>query len=96
MVQHHAWPAAVHGAFSNSSIVLHGLKRERNQKKFRAVAEARGLGPLVPFNRVCGGCDALGWSTWPGSVLVRRRWTCCGCDATATKAACDERMGQPT
>ena len=92
MVQHHPWPALVHGAFSNSSIVLHGLKREKNQKKFRAVAERRGLGPLVPFKRVCGTCAGLGWSTWPGSRVGG--WTCCGCDATASKAECDRRMGQ--
>ena len=92
MVQHHPWPAAVHGAFSNSSIVLHGLKRERNQKKFRAVAEARGLGPIVPFERKCASCDELGWSTWPGSPIAQ--WTCCGCDATQSKAECDQRMGQ--
>lgn len=92
MVQHHPWPATVHGAFSNSSIVLHGLKRERNQRKFRAVAEQRGLGPFVPFDRVCGGCAQLGWSTWAGSPY--ERWTCCGCDATGTKRECDRRMGQ--
>ena len=92
MVQHHPWPASVHGAFSNTSIVLHGLKRERNQRKFRAVAEQRGLGPLVPFRRKCGGCAELGWSTWPGSPQAR--WTCCGCDAHESKADCDERMGQ--
>ena len=92
MVQHHPWPAAVHGAFSNSSIVLHGLKRERNQKKFRAIAEARGLGPHLPFERACGSCAGLGWSTWPGSQVGQ--WTCCGCDATKSKAECDGRMGQ--
>ena len=92
MVQHHPWPAAIHGAFSNSSIVLHGLKRERNQKKFRAIAEARGLGPHVPFRRKCASCAELGWSTWPGSSIGR--WTCCGCDATQSKAECDWRMGQ--
>ena len=69
-----------------------GLKRERNQRKFRAVAEQRGLGPLVPFRRKCGGCAELGWSTWPGSPQAR--WTCCGCDAHESKADCDERMGQ--
>ena len=92
MVQHHPWPATVHGAFSNHSIVLHGLKRERNQKKFRALAERRGAGPFVPFDRTCGSCAALGWSTWPGSAHAG--WTCCGCDATRSKADCDVRMGQ--
>jgi hypothetical protein len=92
MVQHHPWPAQVHGAFSNSSIVLHGLKRERNQRKFRAIAEARGLGRHVPFRRACGSCADLGWSTWPGSIHAG--WACCGCDATRSKAECDGRMGQ--
>ena len=91
MVQHHPWPAAVHGAFSNSSIVLHGLKRERNQRKFRAIAEARGLGHHVPFNRVCSTCADIGWSTWPDSPIGQ--WTCCGCDATRSKSECDNRMG---
>lgn len=91
MVQHHPWPATVHGAFSNSSIVLHGLKKEKNQVKFREVVARRGLGPFVPFHRKCGSCAAMGWSTWPGSV--HGRWTCCGCDAAAeSKRTCDERM----
>ena len=93
MVQHHPWPATVHGAFSNSSIVLHGLKKEKNQLKFRGVVARRGLGPFVPFRRRCAGCAELGWSTWPGSIHGRR-WTCCGCDSTLTKRDCDERMGQ--
>ena len=91
MVQHHPWPAEVHGAFSNSSIVMHGLKRERNQRKFHAIAERRGQGTFVPFRRVCGSCAELGWSTWASSPHAR--WTCCGCDATAPKADCNERMG---
>ena len=91
MVQHHPWPATVHGAFGNSSIVLHGLKKERNQLKFRSVAASRGLGPFVPFRRKCGGCADMGWSTWPNSVHARS-WTCCGCDATASKRDCDMRM----
>lgn len=91
MVQHHPWPAAIHGAFSNRSIVLHGLKREKNQIKFRRIAEERGLGRFVPFDRKCGTCAELGWSTWPGAV--HGQWTCCGCDATENKAACDARMG---
>ena len=90
MVQHHPWPASVHGAFSNRSIVMHGLKRERNQLKFRALAEARGLGKFIPFKRTCGACAKLGWSTWPGSPHAE--WTCCGCDATRSKKTCDARM----
>lgn len=92
MVQHHPWPATVHGAFGNTSIVLHGLKRERNQKKYRAIAEERGLGPFIPFRRKCRNCTALGWSKWPGSPQAS--WTCCGCDATMPKSDCDQRMGQ--
>lgn len=91
MVQHHPWPAAIHGAFSNRSIVLHGLKREKNQVKFRRIAEVRGLGNFVPFDRKCGTCADLGWSSWPGAVHAQ--WTCCGCDATESRAACDARMG---
>jgi hypothetical protein len=94
MVQHHPWPASVHGAFSNSSIVLHGLKRERNQKKFYELALRRGMGPFVPFRRKCGNCAALGWSSWPSSPVSH--WRCCGCDAASeTKAKCEERMGNP-
>ena len=93
MVQHHPWPATVHGAFSNRSIVLHGLKKEKNQRKFRDLVLHRGLGPFVPFRRKCGSCAAMGWSTWPGSV--HGQWTCCGCDAAESKRTCDERMGQP-
>ena len=92
MVQHHPWPAVVHGAFSNSSIVLHGLKKERNQRKFYDLALRRGMGPFVPFRRKCGNCAALGWSSWPGSPVSQ--WQCCGCDlAGESKAQCAERMG---
>lgn len=91
MVQHHPWPAVVHGAFSNSSIVLHGLKKERNQRKFYQLAMQRGMGPLVPFRRKCGNCAALGWSSWPTSPV--RSWTCCGCDAVGeSKRQCTGRM----
>ena len=93
MVQHHPWPATVHGAFSNSSIVLHGLKKEKNQRKFREVVMQRGMGAFVPFRRHCGNCASLGWSTW-GASVHSRLWTCCGCDATASKRDCDERMSQ--
>ena len=92
MVQHHPWPAVVHGAFSNSSIVLHGLKKERNQRKFYDLALRRGMGPFAPFRRKCGNCAALGWSSWPGSQA--NQWQCCGCDlAGESKAQCEERMG---
>lgn len=91
MVQHHPWPAVMHGAFSNSSIVLHGLKKERNQRKFYQFAMQRGMGPLVPFRRKCGSCAALGWSSWPTSPV--RSWTCCGCDAVGeSKRQCTGRM----
>ena len=93
MVQHHPWPATIHGAISNSSIVLHGLKKEKNQLKFQALAKRRALGPFIPFHRKCGSCSDMGWSNWPGSI--HGRWTCCGCDANQeTKGMCDQRMGQ--
>ena len=78
MIQHHPFPSVTHGAFSNASIMLHGLKRRWHAPYF-GLAARRGSGAFVPFRRACGSCKALGWSHWPGSP-VTEQWTCCGCN----------------
>ena len=98
MLQHHPWPATVHGRFSNKSIVQHGLGLPELEP-FRAAAQRNGAGPFEPFERKCGDCKRMGWSSWQGSVHAR--WTCCGCDATfKTKrlqlesiGCCNARLG---
>ena len=98
MVQHHPWAATVHGRFSNKSIVQHGLGLPELER-FRAAAQRNGAGPFEPFERKCGDCKRMGWSSWQGSVHAR--WTCCGCDATfKTKrlqlesiGCCNARLG---
>lgn len=75
MKQHHPWPSAVRGRFSNSSIILHGLKKPSHER-FRELAIARGSGPFIPYVRECGTCKEMGWSTWPGSPM--QQWRCCG------------------
>lgn len=72
MRQHLPWPS---WGFGNQSIVLHGLRSEKNDV-FRDHAARQGRGAFVPFNRTCGRCDAMGWTTWPGTPLSR--WRCCG------------------
>lgn len=74
MVQHHPWFATRHGAFSNASIVLHELKNPASPGW--QFAAGRGGGPFVPLPRVCDTCEALRWSTDPGSPYAR--WRCCG------------------
>jgi len=75
MIQHHPWPSSRHGAFSNSSIVIHELKDNRTDFFWR-FAQWRGSGPFVPQERRCDTCAAMGWSSWPGSSLGG--WRCCG------------------
>ena len=85
-IQHFPWPS---WHFSNSSIVMHGLKGgcEANGKggctpndkgtiEFRRSAQAHGTGPFVAWPRECDTCERMGWSTYPGSHL--NRWRCCG------------------
>lgn len=74
MRQHHPWPSAVRGRFSNSSIILHGLKKPQHER-FRDLAIERGMGPFEPFVRECGTCKGMGWSTWPSPL---NSWRCCG------------------
>jgi hypothetical protein len=90
MVQHHPWVAFRHGAFSNSSIILHELKNPASPGW--AFAEAHGSGPFVPYARACGECEReMGWSTVPGSFAAR--WQCCGQRKTASelRTACATR-----
>jgi hypothetical protein len=91
MKQHHPWPSAVRGRFSNSSIILHGLKKPQHER-FRELAIARGSGPFVPYTRECGTCESMGWSTWPSSPMGR--WQCCGSkvEPRQLKRACRGRM----
>ena len=91
MRQHHPWPSAIRGAFSNASIILHGLKRPGHER-FRELAIKRGSGPFEPYIRECGTCKEMGWSTWPNSPLDR--WRCCGSkvEPRALKASCRGRM----
>jgi hypothetical protein len=72
-VQHFVYPAG--RPFTNASIVVHGLKGGATEP-IRQKAIRTGAGPFVPFRRVCGSCESMGWSTWPESHT--RRWTCCG------------------
>ena len=75
MVSHHVFPTSKHGAFGNSSIVLHGLK-DNATDHFWHLAKQRGSGAFEPPKRSCGNCARMGWITWPGSPL--KRWRCCG------------------
>ena len=78
MLQHHPWPTRTHGVFSNSSLVVHGLKKPHHEA-FRALAIQRGSGPFVPVTRTggaCGGAGSRGWGT--GSPSPLQNWTCCG------------------
>ena len=72
MAQHLPWPS---WHFSNRSIVLHGLRTEKHAA-FREAAAHAGAGPFEPFERECGTCGAMGWTTWPSSPI--NRWRCCG------------------
>lgn len=83
MKQHHTWPTSTHGAFSNSSIVMHDLKDNRTDFFWR-FAERRGSGPFAPTARTCDTCAAMGWATSPGSAHAK--WRCCG-DREATREA---------
>ena len=117
MKQHHPWPSAIKGRFSNSSIVLHGLKKPVHER-YRHLAISRGsgrrqpvvtarpcvslfllpdsgcraTGPFEPFNRECGTCKEMGWSTWPDSPL--NSWRCCGTrmEPQRLKHACRGRL----
>ena len=75
MVQHHPWPSFARGGFTNSSIVMHGLKQKKMVASQVEQAERRSSGPFEPVVRACGSCLAMGFSSWPGSVM--NRWTCC-------------------
>ena len=90
MKQHHPWPSAVRGRFSNSSIILHGLKKPAHER-FRDLAIERGSGPFEPFVRECGTCKEMGWSTWPSPL---NSWRCCGSKVApqALRRACRGRM----
>ena len=70
--QHFPWPS---WKFSNASVVMHGVRSAKNER-FRAHASAYGSGPFVPYERACGGCEEMGWVTWPSSPLGA--WRCCG------------------
>ena len=70
-VQHLPWPS---WSFGNRSIVLHGLKEASSP--FWAHAARSSSGPFEPTARTCDSCAAMGWSTWPGSVV--HAWRCCG------------------
>ena len=72
MTQHLPWPS---WHFSNRSIVLHGLRTEK-QVAFREAAVRRGAGAFEPFERQCDSCTSMGWATWPRSPMGR--WRCCG------------------
>jgi hypothetical protein len=72
---HHVMPTRSHGAFRNTSVVLHGLK-DNTTDEFWELAKQRGSGPFEPTPRVCDSCFRMGWVTWPASPL--RRWRCCG------------------
>lgn len=89
MKQHHPWPSAVRGRFSNSSIILHGLKKPQHER-FRELAIERGMGPFEPFVRECGTCKGMGWSTWPSPL---NSWRCCGSkvEPRALRRACRGR-----
>ncbi len=85
MVQHHPWPTRTHGVFSNSSLVVHGLKKS-NHEDFRTLAIARGSGPFEPVHRTCGLCGGdMGWVTYAPSPL--HNWTCCGARSPRARAA---------
>jgi len=71
--QHFPWPS---WAFSNASIVMHGLKGIGNVA-FRDFARRKSAGPFVPTERACGPCKQMGWSSWPGDSVVNG-WRCCG------------------
>ena len=86
-VQHHPWATYTRGAFSNRSVVLHGLKGAKSP--FWQFAAQRGAGPFQPTTRRCGACGGGGgcagcagggagmrWSSWPGDPAAG--WTCCG------------------
>ena len=90
MKQHHPWPSAVRGRFSNSSIILHGLKKPQHER-FRDLAIARGSGPFEPYVRECDTCRAMGWSTWPSPL---NEWRCCGSrvEPRTLRRACRGRM----
>eukprot|EP00966_Prymnesium_polylepis_P234809 5431048-Prymnesium_polylepis.1 len=75
MRQHHPWPSFAKGGFTNSSIVLHGLKQRKVVASQIALAERLGAGPFEPLDRACASCEAMGFSSWPGSVV--NNWTCC-------------------
>jgi hypothetical protein len=72
MSQHLPWPS---WHFSNKSIVLHGLRTEK-QDAFRQAAIQRGSGAFEPYERQCASCESMGWATWPRSPM--RAWRCCG------------------
>ena len=90
MKQHHPWPSAVRGRFSNSSIILHGLKKPQHER-FRDLAISRGSGPFEPYVRECGTCKGMGWSTYPSPL---NSWRCCGSkvEPRALRRACRGRM----
>ena len=72
MSQHLPWPS---WHFSNKSIVLHGLRTEK-QTAFRDEAVRKGSGAFEPYDRFCDSCKAMGWTTWPSSPM--NGWRCCG------------------
>jgi hypothetical protein len=94
MVQHHPWPATVKGAFSNTSIVMHGIKTDKpRMKAVLALIEQRTNATFVPFHRKCGTCADMGWSSWPGSR--QNNWLCCGCDTVKeSRRKCLKRTGK--
>ena len=72
MSQHLPWPS---WHFSNKSIVLHGLRTEK-QTAFREEAARKGSGEFEPYRRTCGSCKGMGWTTWATSPM--NQWRCCG------------------
>ena len=54
---------------------MHGVRSAKNER-FRSSAARTGSGPFVPYARTCGGCEEMGWVTWPNSPLGA--WRCCG------------------
>lgn len=72
MGQHLPWPS---WQFSNRSIVLHGLRTEK-QTLFREEAIRRGSGEFEAYYRTCDSCQQMGWTTWPDSPM--NQWRCCG------------------
>lgn len=85
MLQHHPWPSFAHGAFTNSSIVLHGLKQKKVVASQVEWAERRSAGAFERLVRVCASCKAMGFSSWPGSVI--NHWTCCSTNRTRNRRA---------